>query len=486
MSGLSWPILAVGAALAAVLGALHLLDSHLRSGGGSSQGRVKGARFAKWRDLRDLQLRRPERGRLVLGRFRGRLLATQGQASVLIIGPTRIARKTTGLTVPAVLEWDGPVVTTSSKSDLLMRTIARRREMGKAMVFDPTGATEMGNTKATPLSGCGSWRGALRVAHLLSTSARTSSDGLEDSEFWHAAAEKLLAPLLFAAASSGGEMRDVTRWLNDGPEAEPAVRERLIAAESEDALGAWRANWNREERQRSSVYTTAETIVRAFEDPLVMDATSRADYTPAKLLDGGANTLYLCAPADEQARLRGLFAAMLSELVGAVWERSAKTGEPIDPPLLLVLDEGANTAPLPELDVVASTGAGQGLLLVTALQDISQAEARWGKRAASVLNNHQAKLFTPGIGDRPTLDYAREVIGEGEFRQRSETAAERGRGSATEGSTYRPLTPANVIREGALGTALLVEGRRPPAWIDLRLWFEDPELTAMVEGGGGE
>ncbi len=108
---------------------------------------------------------------------------------------------------------------TSVKSDLLLDTLHRRRELGRAMVFDPTRATGIPGVHATPLSGCGSWRGAMRVAHCLASSARSGSGGLADAEFWYAAAEKLLAPLLFAATVSGGEMADVMRWLNEGPDA---------------------------------------------------------------------------------------------------------------------------------------------------------------------------------------------------------------------------------------------------------------------------
>ena len=483
MTGLNPLTLLVAAALGAVLVGVHLLDRHLREGGGARQRRVQGARWASKRDLRELRVRHGEPGRLILGRQGRRLLAAEDRASVVVVGPSTISLKTTGFTIPATLEWDGPVVATSVKSDLLMATVHRRRELGRTMVFDPTGVTGMGTVKATPLSGCGSWRGAMRVAHWLSSSARSAGDGLEDSEFWHAAAEKLLSPLLFAAAASGGEMADVIRWLNDGAEAEVEVTERLVAADCEDAVSAWRANWNREERQRSSIYTTAETIIAAFADPRVLDASSRADYTPAHLLDGGSNTLYLCAPAHEQARLRTLFAMMLSELVAVVYESSAQTGKPIDPPLLIVLDEAANIAPVPTLDEIASTGAGQGIQLVTVFQDLSQVHARYGKRAQTIINNHRAKVFGTGIGDPDTLDYIRKVVGDGEFRHHSETAAERGRGSATVASTYRDLTPANVVREARPGTGLLIYGHAPAARLSLRPWFEDRELRELVEGG---
>ena len=478
--------------VAAVLGVaalgVHLLDRHLREGGGrAKRGRVEGARWANRRDLRALHVDAPQPGRLILGRQGRRLVAAGNRASVVVVGPSTVSLKTTGLAIPSILEWDGPVIATSVKTDLLLTTIGRRRELGKAMVFDPTGVTGIESVKATPLSGCGSWRGSMLVAHRLASSARSAgSNGLEDSDFWFNAAEKLLAPLLFAAASSGGTIADVIRWLNDGAEAEQEVTEKLtLTTEAADALSAWGANWNREERQRSSIYTTAETIMGAFADPRVLDASSAPEYTPAELLDGNSNTLYLCASDYEQERLRTLFAAMIAELVAVVSDISAETGKPIDPPLLCVLDEAANVAPLPELDGLASTGAGKGIQLVTVFQDLAQVEARYGKRALTIVNNHAAKVFASGIGDPSTLDYISQVVGDGEFRQRSDTAGEQGRASATVSSTYRALAPANVVRGASPGSALLVYGHLPPAQLALRPWFNDPGLRELVEGSAG-
>lgn len=479
MNGVSSGAVMVALAMGGVLVLVNLFDGHIRHGG--AQRRVQGARWARRRDLRPLRIRESEPGRLVLGRKGKRLLATEGRASVLVVGPTGIAYKTTGITIPAVLEWEGPVVVTSVKTDLLKATIKHREKMGKAMIYDPTGVSGMGTVKATPLLGCGTWGGAMRVAHRLSSSAK-ASQGLEEADFWHAAAEKLLSPLLYAAANEGGQMTDVIRWLNSGAEGEPEVRAILKETKNEDALSAWQANWNRDERQRSSIYTTAETILRAFSDPRVLEASSHAQYTPSALLDGGANTLYLCGSAHEQVRLRSLFAAMLGEIVGMVQGLSGVTGDPIDPALLIVNDEAANSAPMPDYDVVASSGAGQGILLVTVAQDLSQFEARWGRQAHTIFNNHEAMIFCAGIRDKATLDYLSGIVGEGEYRQVSETAAERGRGSSTQGSTYRALTPANVVREGRPGTGILLYGHLPPTRMDLRPWFKDRRLSELVEG----
>lgn len=476
-----------GIALMTIVLLVQLVDRRQRDGGRKAQRRPDGARWAARRDLRDLRIKGKLSGRVILGRHGRSPIAGEERASVVVFGPTTTSLKTTGLAIPAVLEWDGPVVATSVKSDLLLSTLTHRRQLGEAMVFDPTGVTGVASVKATPLSGCGSWRGAKLVAHRLVRSARSSgSTGLEDGDFWYSAAAKLLEPLLFAAASSGGEMADVIRWLNDAAETEPEVTERLRAApESEDALSAWAANWSREERQRSSIYTTAETIMQAFSDPRVLEASSRADYTPARLLDGRANTLYLCASDYEQERLRPLFATMIAELVAVVSDISAETGKPIDPPLLLVLDEAANIARVPDLAGLASTGAGKGIQLLTVFQDFAQVRASYGKWAETIVNNHRGKVFAGGIGDPETLSFISNVVGEGEFRQRSETAGEKGRTSSTEASTYRALASASVVRGAQPGTALLIYGHLPPTRISLRPWFVDRDLRGLVEGRQG-
>ena len=224
--------LLLAAVLGAVVLAIHLLDKQINRSGGKPQG----ARWASGRDLRELRVPKPAPGRLTLGRHRRHLLAAEERASVIVVAPAQ-SGKTTGLAIPALLEWEGPAVAASVKSDLLLDTLHRRRELGRAMIFDPTRATGIEGVCASPLMSCLSWRESMRVAHWLAGSARSGSGGLEDSEFWYAAAEKLLAPLLFAAATSGGEMADVIRWLNEGPAAEEEVSKLLEARETdEDAL----------------------------------------------------------------------------------------------------------------------------------------------------------------------------------------------------------------------------------------------------------
>ena len=437
------------------------------------------ARWARRPDLAPLLVRAPERGRVVLGRWgRRSLLAAESRQSVLVVGPTQ-TMKTSGLAVPALLEWDGPVLATSVKTDLLRDTLAARERRGRVWVYDPARCTGVVGQGWSPLAAASSWSGARRAAAAMVGAARSASAGPSDADFWYATAGKLLAPLLFAAAVSGRTMADVVRWVDTQETAE--VLDALAAAGVEEALTAAEASFGREERARSSIFTTAETVIDPFADPGVAEAEAAAVIDPKPLLDGGAHSLYLCAPSHEQRRLRPLFTALVDQVVSAVYERAAATGVPLDPPLLIVLDEAAQIAPLDDLDGLAATGAGQGIQLVTVWQDLAQVAARYGTRAASVVNNHRAKLLLSGVSDPATLDQLSGLVGDAGAPLPSVTTDASGGRTTTESVSFRRLAPTDALRRIAPGQGLLVYGHLHPARIRLRPWFEDRNLSALVK-----
>lgn len=467
-------IVAAGLGVARVVAWLR--DGSLLSAGAGRE--QEGARWARRGDLRALAVNAPQPARVTLGRVHGRLIAAEARQSAIVIAPTQ-SLKTTGLAIPAILEWDGPVLATSVKTDLVRDTIARRRQLGDVLVFDPTEATGLDACGWSPLTECATWHGAQRTAAALCASARPGGSTLADADFWYSAAAKLLAPVLLAAATvPEGSMADVVRWV-DTQEVDE-VRDALTAHGDEDAVIAAQATWQRDERQRSSIYTTAETVLQAYADPRVLAAAYDPELRAERLLDGSATTGYLCAPAHEQQRLRPLFATLVEQVIAAVYERATRTGRPLDPPLLVVLDEAANIAPLPTLDTLAATAAGQGIQLVSVFQDVAQIRERWGARAATIVNNHRAKLIGSGIADPDTLDFAARILGDQQIRQQSTTAGQEGRASTTQSTTYRSLAPPHLLRQAEHGSALLVYGNLPPARVRLRPWFADRDLKRLA------
>jgi type IV secretion system protein VirD4 len=404
-------------------------------------------------------------------------VATEARHSVLVLGPTQ-SGKTTALAIPALLEWEGPVVATSVKDDLVAQTKYYRQTLGRTWVFDPTGAGRLDDrSRWSPVTQAATWSGAQRVAQAL-VGAAPSQGGLSDAAFWYSAAAKLLAPLLLAAARGGRSMGEVVRWTNL-QEAEE-VRLLLELAGEPAALDALVAGLSRDERIRSSIYTTLETVLAPYEDPVVAASADGSDIDPSVLLEG-AHTLYLCGPAHEQARVQGVFTALVDAVVHAAVIRADRLG-PLDPPLLVVLDEAANIAPLPDLDRLASTGAGMGIQLVTVCQDLSQLAARYGPdRARSIANNHRAKVALSGIADVGTLDTLSGLAGEQAIREQTFTTDLReGRRSTSSAITYRRLAPTDGLRRIPPGRGVLIYGHLPPARLTLRPWYQDRELRRRV------
>ncbi|MGH9300576.1 MAG: type IV secretory system conjugative DNA transfer family protein, partial [Acidimicrobiales bacterium] len=402
-----------------------------------------GSSWANHRDLKPLLVRGPSRGRVVLGSAGRRLVATEQRQSVIVIGPTQ-SYKTSGFAIPALLEWEGPILAASVKTDLVAATLAWRAKLGTTWVYDPTACTGLQGAGWSPLASCTDWLGARRMAAGLCGIARGQGSGLAEGDFWYATAAKLLAPLLLAAAHGGAAMGDVVRWVDTQEVYE--VEDLLRDAGSPQALQAARANWQREDRQRSSVYTTAEVVVEAFADPPVAANTASGDIDPAVLLDGGRSALFICSPAWEQQRLQPLFAALIKQVIDLAYARVSRTGRPLDPPLLVVIDEAANVAPLADLDGLASTAAGHGIQLVTVWQDMAQISARYGSRAATVINNHRAKISLSGIADPATLDHMSALLGDEEVMRQSMTIDPDGRRSATRAQQTKRLAPGAELR----------------------------------------
>lgn len=167
--------------------------------------------LAAARHLRKLVISRPTGARITLGRAGAKLLAAEEQASLAVIGPSGYG-KSSAFAVPNLLEWDGPVICTSVKSDLAATTLAHRSEVGTAWVFDPTGCTGLPQSTWTPLAGCGNWSDALRTAAWLAEASQATA-GVTDADYWYTQGRSALAPHLFAAAVGGATMRDVQRWI---------------------------------------------------------------------------------------------------------------------------------------------------------------------------------------------------------------------------------------------------------------------------------
>ena len=345
--------------------------------------------------------------------------------------------------------------------------------------IDPTGCSGVPADTWSPVTGCHEWPRASRVASDLCEAAK--SDGTTaDGEFWNATAAKLLAPLLLAAALDGRTMADVVRWV-DTQEVDEVAGILEDGAAPTAALDAARATWCRDERTRSSVYTTAETVLAPFAQPLPAPS-SAAPFEPRLLLDG-PHTLYLCAPAHDQRRLRGYFTALTQQVLGHTFARATRSG-PLRPPLLVVLDEAAHIAPLPELDGLAATCASHGIQIVTVWQDLAQVKGPLRGSGAHGAEQPSGQAL-PARDRRPRHARVRQPA----HRRRGGLPAlghpgPHGAPIDHVDDRHPPAAAPEELRCLPRGRAVLVYGTLPPARLRLRPWWARRARRPWVREAG--
>ena len=265
-------------------------------------GASGGARWARTPELRPLRSLGPSRrtGRLVLGLNGGRLLYAEHRHALVAFGPPQ-SGKSAGIAIPALLDWSGPAVASSIKTDLIGSTITRRRALGEVFVFDPFGLSGVQADTWSPLHAADTWDGALEVAWRLASAGELDRRSMEGGDFWAVAAEQRLAPLLYAAATSGAGMDTVVRWVH-GQGMRELDQALLCAGEAgHPAYDAVRAFEAQADRTRTSIEATAQTLLRAYRFGRVVGSAESCEITADRLLDGPA-TLYLIG--EEEARDR--------------------------------------------------------------------------------------------------------------------------------------------------------------------------------------
>ncbi|MGI8876976.1 MAG: type IV secretory system conjugative DNA transfer family protein, partial [Egibacteraceae bacterium] len=458
-----------------------------------ARDRMNSRVWARHRDLNPLLAAAPRHGsdepaasgRLWVGSHEGKDVLVPTATSVMVVAPTRTG-KSTRLVVPNLLRWDGPAIVTSVKRDVYDLTVARRRQLGPVALFDPTGATGLTSVRWSPLLSSVTFPDATKTATWLADAAAVE-DRHEAAKFWETLATKLLAPLLYAAANSGATITDVSHWVDRS--AFDDVAAILDQLGDEGATAAWQAIKELPLETRGSVLGTAMAIFRAFGSPRVRAATSCTPRDPcddtlniAKLLKENG-TLYLVSPEYEQAELRPLFVALVQAVYRAAVDVSANLldGAPLNPPLLLMLDEAGNIAPLQSLPKIAATGAGQGITLMTIWQDRAQIRELYRESDRTLISNHTTTVWLPGSQDLDTLKLLSDLIGDQWVATSTVSAAPDGGLSISEGSERMDVAPPAFLRTLRHGSAVMLTGNTPPALIRTHAYYEQHRWRRLVD-----
>lgn len=442
-----------------------------------------GSRWARSVDSRRLgrlaSAEKPFGDGIVLGWLGRRLLQSPAEDNVLLLGVQR-SGKTSTVAVPTLLAFEGAVVATSTKEELVRLTADRRRRLGPVWVFAPLDrdtawmeALGLQPARWNPVAEAMDCGAAAELADVFTAEGKRGS-----SAHWYLSAANLLTGLIASSRERDGDMRSVLAALNRTSQQEYLSLSQVVEDQTaSDLLLAFALT---PDKEAGSVSSTARSCLSLWIDERVAVATAAGgNQLDLDRLLAESGTLYLVAPAEEAERCRPLFSALLASLLRKATARARTEGGVLAPRLLVALDEAANFARVPRLAGYASSGPGQGIQLLLCYHDLAQIEAAYGQEEArTIWNNCRARLLLPGQGDLKTLEQFSRAIGD---ETRIYDSAHRGRreNSSSEQRTGRPLVSIDELRR--LEEAVLLYANAPPARLALRRWDQVPAWRQAVE-----
>jgi type IV secretory pathway TraG/TraD family ATPase VirD4 len=412
-------------------------------------------------------------GGAFLGLAGGQGVFASREHAVLVLGAPR-SGKTSSVVIPSVLAFPGPLVSTSTKTDVRDATVRSRAQLGQVWAFDPTGEADIASNvqelRWSPVAAASSWDEALHVARAMTLAAPAVGRGTQHEQHWAERAAALLAPLLHAANRSGKGMEQVLTWvLRQDELAQPG--DILAGVDAQVACDVLLGIARTDQRERSSIFSATAGVLALYNTDAARAAAANPNFDPDQFA-ASTDTIYITAPAHRQALCAPLVVGLLEQIRHATYRRNAN--DPTAEPMFFCLDEVANIAPIHDLPALVSEAGGQGLHVMACLQDLSQARARWGDGAAEgFLTLFQTKLVLAGISDPRSLEALSLVLGEidrpmpthstgssiattGWF---SPTTTTRSRSDGYTVARQRRLPPGEIAAISP-GNALLVTGAR--------------------------
>lgn len=308
-------------------------------------------------------------------------------------------------------------------------------------------------------------RAATRADALASNTGIT--DGSEN-RIWRGHAKTVIETTLHAAALTGATIETAYRWL----QSEHALQVPLDTLERHPgACPTWDARLrgiigNPDPRFVGSVMSVVAAAIAPLALPTVRAALTPAPDRPAitaERLLATNGTLYAIATDRGAAAASGLVSALIEDIAYIARHAAARSpGGRMDPPVLFLLDECANVAPIPSLPALLADGRGQNLTVIPIFQALAQVRSRYGTDDAStVFSAAQVKLILGGTDDAGDLRDLSALIGE-----RDEWFA------TTSRSAHALAIP--------FGSAVMLQSQADPFPLRMRRWIDRPDAARIA------
>lgn len=417
-----------------------------------------------------------------VGRAHGTDVYVSIEDSVALEGPPR-SGKGYRVLISAILDWAGPLVTTSTTNDNLTATMQMRQQQGEVFVFDPQDLSGIRHTvRINPIVGCEDPLVAVQRATAIVTG--TALGASATNQEWAAAASTVLSRLLHAAAVGGRDVADLHEWGST-----PALARAAVEILRSDGAPGWgdglEAVLVGDDKLRSSTWFGVQAAVAPLAIPQIREAlrpeAGRPGFEPEAFLDGH-NTLYLLGSGSGAGAMGGFLSAVLDDVVEVARRKAlASSGARLREPLGLILDEIANLFRWAALPRVMADGGGRGICTFVVLQALSQAETAWSRAEADTIwSAATAKLLLGGAAGVAHLRDIETLLGNRDRRRTQRSWSTESAGTQTSEHHDRlPLMTADEIRRLPHNVGLLAYRNRRGVLLDLNAWDQRKDARTI-------
>jgi type IV secretion system protein VirD4 len=417
-----------------------------------------------------------------VGSSRGIDVYVSIEDSMLLIGGPR-SGKGLMLVINAILDWAGPLITTSTRNDNLAATMAARATRGQVTVFDPQGLSGVKSTlKISPITGCEDPMVAeQRAAAIIGASSLGQSSSNQE---WAAASRGILAQLLHAAALGHRTVTELAIWGENPAVASDAVK--ILETEGPPGwAGSLASIIGGDEKMLANQWFGLRGALAPLRIPQIaaaMNPTEEEVFDAAEFLSG-ENTLYLIGTGRGAGAAGPFLAALMDDIVEVARRKALSSQDSRLPlPLGLILDEIANIFAWPSLPTVMADGGGIGISPMVVLQARTQAETQWSHaEMQSVFSAATAKVMLGGSSDIAFLKDMESLLGQRDVTRRSRTYAEAGT-SEQIGLEHQAVVTVGEMRRMPQRLGLLSYRGRRPILLDLHAWTDRRDAKHIRAG----
>ena len=420
-----------------------------------------------------------------VGRSRGQDVYVSIEDSVALEGPPR-SGKGYRVLISAIVDWSGPLITTSTTNDNLTATMRMRQNRGDVHVFDPQGLSGIRNPlRVSPIAGCDDPLVAMQrgTAIITGTALGASTTNGE----WAQASGMVLGRLLHAAAVGGKSIAELYDWGTSPAQTRDAVE--ILKADGAPGWGdSLDATINGDEKLVSSIWFGVQGAVAPLAVPQIRDALMPQPgdplFDPREFLTA-ANTLYLIGSSSGASAMGGWLGAVLDDIVEVARTTAlASAGSRLTHPLGLILDEIANMFRWGNLPRIMADGGGRGICTFIVLQALSQAETSWSRAEADTIwAAATAKVLLGGASHVNHLRDIESLLGTRDTQRELRSWSTRDAGHSTsQQHERRPLMSVDEIRRLPPSTGLLAYRNRRSVLLELAGWDERSDARSINAG----